>query len=182
MREKRTIAVGAAVVALTALVTLVAIPFATRWNLRERAILAARERVARLEGLARQVPLLRQRADSIDESLEAGGVRMFRARSAPLAAAEVQAFVQEAARQSRVIVSRLDVAGAASGDTASATALPASISASGDIYGVADYLRRLQFGERLISIDELTIMPNPASPDQLLQLTLSLRVPIVLEP
>jgi hypothetical protein len=87
-------------------------------------------------------------------------VRIVRARSTALAAAQLQSMVREYAVASVVSVTRLDAAGApvASGGTIS---IPATISAQGDIYGVAEFLRRLQHGSWLVELTDLSIAPNP---------------------
>ena len=181
-RERRTIAVGATLVALTALVTLVIMPLAARWVARERAIDGARNRLAQLGGVAASAGAIRGRVDSLESVLERGGVRIVRARSTALAASGIQSWVQEVARQSRVTVNRLDVAGEPAAPDESGPVLPATVSATGDIYGVTEYLRRLQHGSRLVEVSDVSVTPNPTLRGNLLQLTESLRVPLALEP
>lgn len=181
-RERRTIAVGATLVALTALVVLVLAPLATRWVAREGTIAAARDRVARLAGVAGAGPAIRVHVDSLEAALGRGGVRLVRARSVALASSGVQAWVQDAATRSRVAVTRLDVAGEPLPPDERGSMLPATVSATGDIYGVTEYLRRLQHGAILVDIAAVSLAPNPTLRGGLLQLTLTLRVPFVLEP
>lgn len=118
----------------------------------------------------------------MEARLDADGVRLVRARTVALAASTLQSMVREYARASVVSVTRLDAAGtpvAAGGATLS---LPATISAQGDIYGVADFLRRLQHGAWLVEVTDLTIAPNPVLRGNLLQVSIGLRAPVALEP
>jgi type II secretory pathway component PulM len=181
-RERRTITAAATVVAVAAFTVLVAMPVSARWTAREQVIGALRDRASRLAGLLGHEVPLRARADSLERALEAGGPRLVQARTPALAASAVQSLLQDAARASQVAVSRLDVAGEPVTAGASGIAVPAVLSATGDIYGVADYLRRLQHGPQFLEIRELTISPNPTLRGNLLQFTLTVRVPIALEP
>jgi hypothetical protein len=180
-RERRTIAVGATVVALAAVIVLGVLPIARQWRDREAVISAVRERVARLESIVGKESDLAARTLALDQRLEATGVRLVRARTPALAASSLQGVVQDYARASRVSIARFDVAGAPSPSAGAALAVPATISASGDIYGITEFLRRLQHGPRLLEITELAIAPNPTLRGNLLQLTVSLRAPVVTE-
>ena len=56
-------------------------------------------------------------------------------------------------------------------------AIPATVSAIGDIWGVSNFVSRLQHGTTLIDIREIGVSPNPALRGDLLQLSLVLRAP-----
>lgn len=180
-RERRTIAIGATIVALAAVVVLAVLPFARRWSERESLIAATRERLARIESIAGREAELADRTRAMEARLDAGGMRLVRARTVALAASTLQSMVREYARSSVVSVTRLDAAGAPLAVGGTTLALPATISAQGDIYGIADFLRRLQYGPWLVELTDLTISPNPVLRGNLLQVSIGLRAPIALE-
>jgi type II secretory pathway component PulM len=180
-RERRTIAVGATVVALAAVVVLVVLPLARRWTARESLIAATRERLARIESIAGREAQLAEQTRAMEARLDAGGMRLVRARTVALAASTLQSMVREYARSSVVSVTRLDAAGAPLAVGGTTLALPATISAQGDIYGIADFLRRLQYGPWLVELTDLTIAPNPVLRGNVLQVSIGLRAPVALE-
>lgn len=181
-RERRTIALGAALVAFTAVFVLGILPLARRWSERESLIAAARQRLARVASIAGREAELARMSGAIDSRLDAGGVRLVRARTVPLAASALQAMVREYASGSAMTVTRLDAAGAPVAIAGATVALPATISAQGDIYGLADFLRRLQHGPWLVELTDLAIAPNPVLRGNVLQVTIGLRAPVALEP
>ncbi len=180
-RERRTIAIGATVVVLAAVVVLAVLPLARRWSERESLIAATRQRLARIESIAGREAELADRTRAMEARLDATGMRLVRARTVALAAATLQSMVREYARSSVVSVTRLDAAGAPLTVGGTTLALPATISAQGDIYGIADFLRRLQYGPWLVELTDLTIAPNPVLRGNLLQVSIGLRAPIALE-
>ena len=180
-RERRTIAVGATVVALAAVVVLGVLPLARGWSERESLIAATRERLARVESIVGREAQLAEQTRAMEARLDAGGTRLVRARTLALAASTLQSMVREYARSSVVSVTRLDAAGAPIAIGGTTLALPATISAQGDIYGIADFLRRLQYGPSLVELTDLTIAPNPVLRGNLLQVSIGLRAPIALE-
>jgi type II secretory pathway component PulM len=180
-RERRTIAAGAILVAIVAVVVLGVLPFVRAWSEREALITATRERLARIESIAGREAQLIAQSQAMDQRLDAGGMRLVRARTVPLAASALQSMVREYARSSMVTVTRLDAAGAPLAVGGGALALPATISAQGDIYGIADFLRRLQYGQWLVELTDLAIAPNPVLRGNLLQVSIGLRAPIALE-
>ena len=180
-RERRTIAIGATVVAVAAVIVLAVLPLARRWSERESLIAATRERLARIESIAGHEAELSERTRAAEARLDAGGMRLVRARTVALAASTLQSMVREYARSSVVSVTRLDAAGAPISGGGTTLALPATISAQGDIYGIADFLRRLQYGPWLVELTDLTIAPNPVLRGNVLQVSIGLRAPIALE-
>lgn len=174
--------VGASVLAVAAVLVLVVAPMAGRWRTREAAIEQLRARVAQLSGLIESESVLLARADSIDAMLAAAPVQLIRARSGALAASAIQSLVRDVAMASRVSIDRLDVAGEPDTTRGSTIIVPVSVTAWGDIYGVAEYLRRLQHGRDLMELDDLSLAPNPTRRGNLLQVSLTLRVPVALEP
>ena len=180
-RERQTIAIGATVVAVAAIVTLVLVPLGRRWSEREALIAVTRNHLARVEAIIGHEAELAAATRRIEARLDAGGTRLVRARSMSLAAAAVQSMVREYASASVVTVTRLDAAGEplASGST---VAIPATLAAQGDIYGIADFLRRLQHGPWLVEITDFSIAPNPVLRGNVLQVSIGMRAPVVMEP
>jgi hypothetical protein len=101
---------GAAVLVAVALV-YGALPILDRVRAREDAIVLERERVARLRGLIQAEDQLRGAVETHRAALNAEPRRLLSARTTALAAATLQAALQGFADQSRLTVSRLDVAG-----------------------------------------------------------------------
>lgn len=183
-RERRTIAIGGAVLVIAFLLTTVVVPTVARWRDREALIGALRRQRAQLVTLGTQREALEASAAARAASAEALPVRLLRGRTPALAASALQSLLQDYASASRVSVTRLDVASV--GDSANAggpgSAIPATISAVSDVYGLADFLARLEHGHRLLEVTELAVSPNSALRGELLQLSVSLRAPYVLEP
>lgn len=175
-REQRTIQAGATVMGVALLVAFVIVPFARRWSDREGAIAVARDRVARLVALTAQEPRLRAAAAVAGE----GTIRVLRGRTVALIGSDLQSLLQDYARVSRVSVTRLEVEGSADSTVAPETGLSASVSATTDVYGLADLLARIQSGPALLTVDELSVTEHPVVRGNLLQLALSVRAPFLL--
>lgn len=180
--ERRTIGIGIAVLVIAFVASRVVLPVAREWRDREAQIDLARERVARLNGLALYQDSLVQAAQQATEMPMVP--RVLRARTAALAASELQGMLQEYSRVSRVSISRLDVASRVEGeaDGAGAQFIPASVSATTDVYGLADLLNRIETGELALDVSELSVSPNAALRGDLLQVSLVVRAPFLLEP
>ncbi|MEX2282462.1 MAG: type II secretion system protein GspM [Gemmatimonadota bacterium] len=173
-RERRTVFL-ALVLSATALIGGFGVwPSAQRWSAREQLIAAESDRLARLRGLithqSRMADAIRARAGTHDS-----GQRLLAGRTPALAASMLQSTLQDFANQSRVTVSRLDVAGAPETADRALPMIPATVSALGDIYGITELLTRIQNGPLLLEITELTVRPNPALKGELLQMTVALR-------
>lgn len=153
---------------------------ATRWLDREATIAMKTEQIGHLRALLAHEDAIRDTVHAID-ARRAARPRPLVARSAAAAGADVQSFVQEQAALSLITVNSLDVAGEVDrlGDI---PMVPITVSAIGDIHGVAAWLDRLQYGPRVLEIRELTITPNPALRGNLLQLSMTLRAPYVAAP
>lgn len=180
-REQRTIAIGTTVVAMAALVMLVLVPFGRRWTEREALIAVTRNHLARVQSITGHEMELAESTRAVEARLDVGGTRLVRARSFPLAASAVQSMVRDYASASDVTVTRLDAAGQPIASSSS-VAIPATIAAQGDIYGIADFLRRLQNGPWLLDITDFSIAPNPVLRGNILQVSIGMRAPIVMEP
>jgi hypothetical protein len=91
--------------------------------------------------------------------------------------------LQDDARMSRVSVSRLEVSGVAdSTPVTQQRMLPATISAVGDIYGLVQLLGYLQHGPQLVDVRDVTILSTSALRGDLLQLSLQVQAPFLVDP
>jgi hypothetical protein len=183
-RDRRALRWGA-VAACLLLAISVSLPAARRWRDREALIDARRETLARLRGITTAAPALQQAVDGLDARAAVYPQRPVSASTAPLAAGVLQGVLQRYADECQLAVSELNVAGEPDSTAAPLGALPATMIALGDIYGVADLLSRLQHGPTLLELRELTVQVNPArradGGGELLQVSVSVRAPFVLE-
>ena len=174
-REQRTILIGAAVSLFALTLAYGVIPLARRWQAREEVIATKTEQLARLRGLVSGETQLREAVRLRAHTLQSGQQRLLSGRTPALAASALQSQLQGFANQSRVTVSRLDVAGEPETTGGALPMIPATVSAVGDIYGLTEMLSLIQHGPQLLEIVELTVRPNPALSGELLQMTVSLR-------
>lgn len=181
-RERRTLAIGALTVAAVAFVTLVVLPLWRHWSEREALIAARRDRLSRLEAMAGREAGFGTAVQDVEARLDAAGARLLRARTVALAASTLQSTIRDYATSSVVTVTRLDAAGAPATGEQGTLSVPATIAAQGDIYGIADFLRRLQHGPLLLEITDLTIAPNPVLRGNVLQVSIGVLAPVILEP
>lgn len=181
-RERRTIALGATIVAVAAIVVLVLLPLGRRWNEREALIAVTRQHLARVSSIVGHEAELAEATRILESRLEASGIRLVRARTLPLAASAIQSLVRDYAQASVVTVTRLDAAGSPIEGGGSGVAIPTTIAAQGDIYGIADFVRRLQHGPWMLELTDFTIAPNPVLRGNILQVSIGLRAPVALEP
>ncbi len=192
-REQRVLLGGVIITAVALLVTYGALPFARRWQLREAQITGAQERIAYLVGLTERTASLEAAAANDERVLSAQTRRVLHARSTTLAASATQAFLQDLADASQVVVSRLEVStddsvtaggtSAGSPETAAASLqyVPVSFSAYGDIGGVTSVLQTLAGGPRVMIVESLALQRNAAlagAPD-VVQFTVKLRAPVL---
>lgn len=168
-REQSTIRWGATVVVVALALAYGVLPLVRRWREREDAIASARDQVARLQGLLLAGPVVGNPGTP---------ALVIRGRTSDLAGSTLQTLVQELARSSRVSVNRLEVRP----DSGDAGTLRATLSATTDIYGLADLLARLQGHVPVLGAEELSVVPNPVLRGSLLQLTVAVRAPWVEAP
>jgi hypothetical protein len=149
---------GGALVSAAALgAVLIVVPCAQHWMAREAAFASSRDQWVRLEALTTNADRLREvvreqrRALSHDESQLVTGTTV------GLAASTLQELVQRYAQESGVQLDRVDAAGEPSPERAGLVALPLQLQARGDIYGLVAFLSRVQQGEKLLVVDELTL-------------------------
>ena len=183
-RERRTLAWGA-VAATCVLLLAGAIPLVRQWSDREVLIAARRGELARLRGVKEAEPVLVAAVDARIARAAEYPQRPVSAATAALAAGVLQGELQRYADASQLSVSELNVSGEPDSTAVPLAALPATLIALGDVYGVADLLARVQHGSTLLEVRELTVQVNPArratGGGELLQLTLVVRAPFVIE-
>ena len=183
-RERRTLTWGA-VAAACVLVLAGAIPLARQWSDRESLIAARRGELSRLRGVKDAESVLYEAVSARTGRAAEYPQRPVSAATAALAAGVLQAELQRDADASQLSVSELNVSGEPDSTAVPLAALPATLIALGDVYGVADLLSRIQHGSTLLEVRELTVQVNPArrasGGGELLQLTLVVRAPFVIE-
>jgi type II secretory pathway component PulM len=156
-RERIFVLAGAALVALALATTLLVLPGMDRWTAREEALAANVERRARLEALVGSEAGLRK-ALAEGRRAQAGTIRLLLAGASPaLAASNLQALLQQYAEESLVQLNRVDVAGQLKAERPGLVSVPVVLQGQGDVYGLVDFLYRVQHGERLLVIDEISV-------------------------
>src|SRR3989454_744799 len=167
-RERRVIAGGAIVSAAALVIVLGVVPFAHRWAAREAVYAASREQWMRLATLATSRDRLRRALDEHQRAFAADEARLVSGATPALAASMLQGLLQRYADESAVQLDRVDVAGQPRPDKPGLLAIPVQLQGQGDIYGLVDFLYRLERGEKLLVVDDLTLnagfawMPTPA--------------------
>ena len=156
-RERLFVGVGAGVLALAFATTLVILPEIDRWSARETALEAHAEQRARLEALVESETALRRTLAGRRQA-QAGAMRLMLVGATPaLAASNLQALLQQYAEESWVQLNRVDVAGQLKADRPGLVAVPVVLQGQGDVYGLVDFLYRIQHGQRLLVIDEISV-------------------------
>jgi type II secretory pathway component PulM len=157
-RERRVVAGGALVAGLALLATWVVLPLAGRWEAREDAIAAREGQVAQVQGLVEGESAIRRYLAERQQERATLRNQLLTGTTPALAAASLQALLQRYANASRVTLERVDlVAEPASGEARGLVPVPVELSATGDVYGLADLLGRLQYSYKLLVIDELQV-------------------------
>lgn len=148
---------GAGITAIALLVMFAILPLTDQWTSREASYSASRDRLARLQNLVGSESHLRQALAGQRGAVQLSLGLMATGSTPALAASNLQALVQRYAEESVVQLDRIFVAGEAKSDSQGLTAIPVQLQGQGDIYGLVDFLFRLQHGEKLLVIDDLTI-------------------------
>jgi len=157
-RRERLVLLGGAAISIVALgVTFVVLPFLDHWRERETATRARAEQLARLESLASQRGDIERAVSALRELRDRSRGRLLEGSTAAVAASTLQLLLQRYADESRVLVQRVDVAGAGEAAAAGLVSVPARLYAQGDIYGLVDLLFYLQQGETLLVVDDIRI-------------------------
>ena len=74
-----------------------------------------------------------------------------------LAASALQELLQRYAEESSVQLNRVDVASQPRAGQSGLLAIPVQLQCQGDIYGLVDFLSRLEHSEKLLALDELSL-------------------------
>jgi len=148
---------GAIVSAIALAVVLLVLPLAHRWAARELAYATSRDQWVRLATLAANTDRLRRTLEERKLAFAAEEARLVTGATPALAASGLQGLLQRYADESAVQLDRVDVAGRPRHDAPGLLAIPVQLQAQGDIYGLVDFLYRLQRGEKLVVIDDLTL-------------------------
>src|SRR5467141_646499 len=156
-RERRVVLGGALVSATALLIVLVGLPLAHHWAAREAAYTASREQWLRLAALAANTDRLRRALDERKLAHAADEARLVTGATPALAASALQGLLQRYADESSVQLNRVDVAGQPRPAQPGLLAIPVQLQCQGDIYGLVDFLSRLEHGEKLLALDELSL-------------------------
>jgi type II secretory pathway component PulM len=156
-RERRVV-LGGAIVSVAALAIVgVGLPFAHHWTARETAYAASRAQWVRLASLTASTDRLQHALDAQKRAFAADDDRLVTGSTPALAASTLQGLVQGYASASSVQLERIDVAGDPRPDKPGLLAIPVQLQARGDVYGLVSFLERLQHGDKLLVVDELTL-------------------------
>jgi hypothetical protein len=156
-RERLIVPAGLAVSLAALCLTQVVLPFADRWTARERAYAENGEQWARLQGLVVSENRLRQALNKERGARRASGDLLVPGTTPALAGSGLQALLRRYAEESMLQLDRVDVAGEAKADRSGLVEIPVALQGQGDIYGLVDFLFRVQHGERLLVIDEVLV-------------------------
>jgi hypothetical protein len=156
-RDRRVIIAGAIASALLLATMWLIVPFVQHWSNREARLTAARDRWTRLTTLVASTGRLRQTLDAARQSSAVDTDRLLAGTTPALAASTLQELVQHDATQSAVQLERIDAAGEPHPDKPGLLAIPVQLQARGDLYGLVDFLARLEHGNPLLVVDELTV-------------------------
>ena len=156
-RERRVVLGGAIVSATALVVVLLVLPFGERWREREAAYAARREQWVRLATLAASTDRLRHALDEQQQAFARDRDRLVSGATPALAASTLQGLLQRYADESAVQLDRVDAAGEPRPDKPGLLAIPVQLQGRGDVYGLVDFLYRLEHGEKLLVTDELAL-------------------------
>ena len=156
-RERRVVLGGALVSASALLVVLVGLPLAHHWAAREAAYTASREQWLRLTQLVANTDRLRRALDERQRVHAADEIRLVTGATPALAASVLQGLLQRYGDESSVQLNRVDVASQPRAGQPGLLSIPVQLQCQGDIYGLVDFLSRLEHGEKLLALDELSV-------------------------
>lgn len=156
-RERRVVLGGALVSATALLIVLLGLPLAHHWAVREATYTASREKWQRLAALTASTDGLRRAVDARKGADAAGEARLVTGATPALAASALQGLLQRYADESSVQLNRVDVASQPRAGQSGLLAIPVQLQCQGDIYGLVDFLSRLEHSEKLLALDELSL-------------------------
>lgn len=160
-RRERAVVGGGAVVSVLALAWAYGLaPAVQRWREREATITVRAEQLVRLRALVALDTVVRRRAVALSGHAARASGQLLDGATPALAASALQLLLGQYAERSGVSLERVDVAGfPVSADTL--LAVPARITARGELGGLVDLLFYLQYGEPLLVIDDLRVQGRP---------------------
>jgi hypothetical protein len=156
-REQRVVTAGATVSAATLLVVFALLPIAGLWSRRDARYAVNRDQLVRLQTLVASQAQLRRALEEQQRVLGVSVGLLATGSTPALAASNLQALVQRYAEESVVQLDRIFVAGEAKPDSQGLMSIPVQLQGQGDIYGLVDFLFRLQHGEKLLLIDDMSV-------------------------
>ncbi len=174
-RERTVVSAGAAVSAAALAVSFLVLPLADRWETREAVHRASRAQWIRLQALVASEDRLRRALDQQRRAQRTSAEVLLTGATPTLAASNLQVLLQQYAEESMVELSRVDVAGEPKAARPGLLAIPVVLQGKGDVYGLVDFLDRVQHGERLLVVEELTVNARAAWMGDAGVLTWSLR-------
>jgi hypothetical protein len=139
------------------LVVGVVLPFAHAWEAREADYTARRDQWSRLVTLMANADRLRDALAARRNAFSADADRLVTGPTAALAASTLQGLLQRYATESAVQLDRVDVAEEPRAEGSQLFAIPVQLQARGDVYGLVDFLYRIEQGDKLVVVDELTL-------------------------
>lgn len=175
-RERRVVLAGALVATVAVTVTLLVLPAARRWTSREAAYAPARDQWTRLAALVAGEAGMRQELEKQRLGHGAERARLVPGATPALAASTLQGLLQRYADESLIQLDRVDVAGEPRPDTSGLTFIPVQLQGQADISGLVDFLYRLEHGDKLLVIDDLTVNAGPEAGDGRQYLTWAVRL------
>jgi type II secretory pathway component PulM len=162
--RERLVVLGGAIVSAVALAVVgIGVPFAHHWTEREAAYTASRDQWTRLATLAASTDRLQHALEAEKRAFAADEERLVPGATPALAASTLQGLVQRYAGETNVQLERIDVAGDPKPDKPGLLAIPVQLQARGDVYGLVNFLGRLQHGDKLLVVDELTLDSGPGA-------------------
>ncbi len=174
-RERIVVAASGLILAATVVLLYAVIPFVDHWSAREATIAVKSEQLARLEGMVAREEEFSNAVAALKAERRRASNRLLHGSTTALAASRLQSILTRYAEQSRVVLGSIDLAGETEAD-GSLTAIPVRLSATGDIYGLVDFLAYIRDGDKLIVIDEMGVRANPTRTRAQQLLTLTLRL------
>ena len=156
-RERRVVLGGALVSATALVIVLLGLPLAHHWAVREAAYTASREQWLRLSALVASTDRLRRAVEEQKRTHRAAEARLVAGATPALAASALQELLQHYADESSVQLNRVDVASQPRAGQSGLLAIPVQLQCQGDIYGLVDFLSRLEHSEKLLALDELSL-------------------------
>lgn len=156
-REQRVVSGGAAICATVLIVTFVVVPLANRWMAREASYAVAADQWQHDQALLAHQGDLRRALDAHRQAQQALSTLLLTGATPALAASDLQILLQRYAQESMAQLDRVDVTGEPKPDQSGLLAIPVLVQGQGDIYGLVDFLSRIEGGTRLLVIDEMTL-------------------------